>query len=150
MDISPHHEGNFMTKSFRAFSLVPLLAFALMITACSGTDGNSAQNAQTTVALEGDAAHGAELFTQSVGGAPACSTCHTTNGTVVVGPSFQGYGAIAGTRAFGESAEEYTHNSIIRPASYIVSGFSNSMYNQYERALSDQDIADLTAYLLSL
>jgi cytochrome c553 len=129
-------------------SFVVIVGLMLMLTAYRG--GDSADSSVTTVALEGDATRGAELFTQSVNGAPACSTCHTTNNTVVVGPGFQGYSEVAATRAIGKSAEEYTHNSIVRPASYIVSGFSNSMYNLYERALSDQDIADLTAYLLTL
>lgn len=133
--------------------LVMMLLAGLVLAACSsgGNDtGGSGDSSSTVVALEGNVDHGAELFTHSVGGAPACSTCHTTNSQSLVGPGFQGFSEIAGTREFGETAEQYTYNSIVRPASYIVSGFSNSMYTQYERALSDQDIADLTAYLLSL
>ncbi len=121
------------------------LVFLVLVAACS-----PAANDSTATQTPGDAARGAELFTQSVGGAPACSTCHTLDGTIVVGPSLQGYAAVASTRIEGMSAEEYTHASIVRPASFIVSGFGNAMYNQFEKSLTTQDIADLVAYLLTL
>jgi len=98
----------------------------------------------------GDATRGAELFTLAVNGAPACATCHTLDGTALVGPSLQGYAAVAPTRIEGMSAEEYTRSSITRPASFIVSGFGNTMYNQFEKSLTPQDISDLVAYLLTL
>lgn len=98
----------------------------------------------------GNAAHGAELFTESVNGAPACSTCHTLTDTTLVGPGLEGYAERAGTRIDGISATEYTYASIVQPATHIVSGFSNSMYNQYGRQLDTQQIADLIAYLLTL
>jgi mono/diheme cytochrome c family protein len=141
--------GSRVSFRFRYWLVLLTLPMTLLLAACSG-DGGGDSDSSTTVALVGDPAHGEELFTQSVGGAPACSTCHSTTDQTIVGPGFQNFSDIAGTREFGESAEQYAHNSIVRPASYIVSGFSNSMYNQYERALSDQDIADLVAYLLTL
>lgn len=98
----------------------------------------------------GDSAHGAELFTQQVGGAPACSTCHTLDGTTLVGPSLQGYAARAAARVENQSAQDYTHTSIVQPAAFIVEGFGNTMYTQYGQRLSAQEIADLTAYLLTL
>jgi mono/diheme cytochrome c family protein len=98
----------------------------------------------------GDAARGAELFSQSVSGAPACSTCHTLDSATLVGPGMQGYGERAGSRVAGESPQAYTYNSINQPAAYTVSGFSNTMYTQYGRQLSPQQIADLIAYLLTL
>jgi mono/diheme cytochrome c family protein len=123
-----------------------IAAFMLLaVAACSSTPAAPAQNLPT-----GDASRGAELFTQSIGGAPACSSCHTLNGNVLVGPSFQGYVDVAGTRVESTSAEDYTHMSIIQPAAYIVSGFGNSMYTQYGQRLSPQEIADLVAYLLTL
>ena len=116
----------------------------LTLTACSSTP------TEFTDLPEGNVERGATLFTQSVNGAPACSTCHTLDGTVVVGPSLQGFGDAASSRVSEMSAQEYAHASIVQPASFLVSGFGNSMYNQYAQRLSPQEIADLVAYLLTL
>ncbi len=98
---------------------------------------------------EGDAANGAVLFTEAINGAPACSVCHTLDGSTVVGPSFQGYATTAATRT-ELSAEAYTYQSIVQPAAHTVSGFANVMYAQYGQKLSQQQLADLIAYLLTL
>ena len=130
----------------RRWDVLFLSMLVLMVAACSNVS-----NRVTVESLpEGNAAHGADLFTQTINGAPACSTCHTIDGTTLVGPSLQGYGAVAGTRESDQSARGYTYASIVRPAAYIVNGFSNSMYNQYERNLTPDQIADLIAYLLTL
>jgi cytochrome c553 len=121
--------------------------FALVLLALSAC---ATAPAEFTDLPEGNAEHGAALFTQSINGAPACSTCHTLDGTVVVGPSFQGFGDAASSRVSEMSAQEYTHASIVQPASFLVSGFGNSMYNQYAQRLSPQEIADLIVYLLTL
>src|SRR5215207_2400006 len=111
------------------------IALLLITAACS-----SSPSAPATLP-PGDAVHGAELFTQQVNGAPACSTCHTLDGTTLVGPSLQGYAERASMRVQNQSAQDYTYNSITQPAAHIVSNFSNTMYTQYGRQLSPQQIA---------
>jgi mono/diheme cytochrome c family protein len=98
----------------------------------------------------GDAGHGAALFTQSVNNAPACSACHSTDGSFSPGPPLDGYGQKAGTRVKGQSAEAYAFYSILRPARHLVRGYSNVMPADYATKLSAQDVADLIAYLLTL
>lgn len=98
----------------------------------------------------GDVMRGAEIFEQSIDETPACSTCHRVDDTPLVGPGLGDYGNRAGERVNDQSAEEYTYNSIVRPANHLVTGFSNVMYNAYDEHLTAQDIADLIAYLLSL
>lgn len=98
----------------------------------------------------GDAQRGAILFTQSINGAPACSTCHALDTTTLVGPGMEGYGERAGSQVSGISAEAYTVQSITRPASHIVPNYSNVMYNGFGDKLSAQELADLVAYSLSL
>jgi cytochrome c oxidase subunit 2 len=119
-------------------------AVLIMLTACSSAAPQSAKDLPT-----GDASRGADLFTQSINGAPACSGCHTVDGSALVGPSFKGFGAIAGTRIAGTSAAEYTYQSITHPADFLVSGYGNLMYNQFATHLSPQQMADLIAYVLS-
>jgi cytochrome c553 len=117
----------------------------LFAAACS-----SAQGAAFAGLPAGDAAHGAQLFTERVNGAPECSSCHNVDDTTLVGPGMQGFVERAGSRVEGQSAEVYAYTSITQPAAHVVSGFSNTMYTQYGRQLSAQQIADLIAYLLSL
>jgi mono/diheme cytochrome c family protein len=123
--------------------MVVMLA-ALMLSACGGSSEAAAPLAP------GDAARGAQLFTQSINGAPACVSCHTVDGATLVGPSLQGYTAQAGSRVDGLSAEEYTRASITQPSAYLVNGFGNLMYAQYSQHLTPQQLADLIAYLLTL
>lgn len=98
----------------------------------------------------GDAQRGAALFTQSVGGAAACSACHSANGSSSSGPPLEGYSQVAGTQVKGQSAEAYTFYSILRPARHLVRGYSNVMPSDYAKKLSAQEVADLIAYLLTL
>jgi cytochrome c oxidase subunit 2 len=125
--------------------IIALCALALLALA-----GCASASAGLADLPEGNAERGATLFTQSINGAPACSSCHTLDGTVLVGPSLQGFRDAADTRQNEMSAVEYSYASIVQPASDLVNGFRNSMYNQYAQRLSPQDIADLIAYLLSL
>lgn len=117
----------------------------LMCAACSPPSADAAESLPS-----GDAGRGAALFTESIAGAPACSTCHTLDDSTLVGPSMKGFSAVAGTRITDTSAVDYTYNSILHPAAYIVSGFSNLMYTQYAQQLTPQETADLVAYLLTL
>ena len=127
----------------------PVIIFAciilLLTAACSGAGASSGDSLPA-----GDATRGAALFTQSIKGAPSCSTCHTVDGSTLVGPSLKGFSAVAGTRVEGMSAADYARNSIMQPASYVVSGFANLMYGQYAQQLSPQETADLIAYILTL
>jgi hypothetical protein len=47
----------------------------------------------------------------------------------------------------GETPEQYIVTSILQPSSYIVPGFQDLMLKTFGEQLSDQDLADLVAYL---
>ena len=128
----------------RPLWFVLIIFTCLALAGCSSTP-DTADNLPT-----GDAARGAALFTQSINGAPPCTQCHTLDDSTLIGPSLHGFASRGGARLDGVSAREYAFRSITRPASYLVSGFGNLMYNQYAQRLSTQQIADLIAYLLTL
>ncbi len=125
-------------------SLIKWVALVVLLAACSPKKLPFSLNDLPP----GDAGRGALLFTQSINSAPACSSCHTTDGTRSVGPSLKGFGEEAGDRVKNQSAAEYAFDSILRPSRHVVRGYSNVMYSQYGDKLSQQNIADLIAYLL--
>ena len=124
-----------------------LTILLLILAACSS---DAPEFSFDDVPEAGDAGNGQKIFTQSINSAPPCSSCHTTDTVDRTGPGLENYGEIAGERVDDESADEYTYWSIVRPTRYIVSGFSNVMYDKYDEALSPEDVADLIAYLLEL
>lgn len=96
---------------------------------------------------QGDAARGAVLFTQQNGLAPSCESCH--NPTATGSPSLDGFAETAAGRVEGQSAHEYAFYSIVEPWRYVVEGYGDAMYNQYDEQLPAQDIADIIAYILA-
>lgn len=123
------------------------LALLLMSLAACSSDGNSSIDISSLPT--GDIARGETLFQESINGAPACSTCHTLDGNTLVGPSLQAFGERAATMVEGQSAEEYTLNSILHPSQYLVEGFANVMYPNYSVKLDAQQQADLLVFLLN-
>jgi len=134
--------------------LLPFLALAFLLAGCGGAKvvsptaetvvGSVPTKTTTTQALAGDATAGAALFK-----AQGCGGCHTfkaagTNGTV--GPDLDKLTDYAKNANQG-SLEEFTHESIANPSAYVEKGFSPSMPN-FGETLSDQQLADLTAFLV--
>lgn len=97
----------------------------------------------------GDAERGAMLFTQSIGGQPACSTCHTLDTTRIVGPGMAGMALRAQQRVPDQSAETYLYQSIVNPAAHIVDGYPNVMPATFAEVLDESQVRDLIAYLLT-
>lgn len=81
----------------------------------------------------------------------ACGTCHSTDGTQLVGPTWQNlYGS---ERALDDGStvtadEDYLRESIVDPTAKVVEGFPPSMV-PYDY-LSDSEINSLVAYIKSL
>jgi nitric oxide reductase subunit C len=105
--------------------------------------------------MEGDAQRGATLFQQATIGsssAPGCVTCHALEPDLrLVGPSVAGVAGRAAERVADQSAEDYLWTSITQPDAYVVETYgSGLMYPNYGRDLTDQQIAALVAYMLTL
>jgi cytochrome c oxidase subunit 2 len=99
---------------------------------------------------EWDRPVGLELLT-----AKGCVTCHSIDGTQLIGPSFKGiWGKTETVITDGQPRtitvdEEYVRRSIVEPAADLVEGYQNLMPAQ--GALVDStDIANIIAYLKEL
>jgi len=138
------------------------LPIMLLLTACSGaaTEPTPTPTLEPTFTpvptatpdplAEADIARGQEIFETGAGITdPPCSTCHTLDrddtppgGRLFVGPSLEGFAARA-------DAFAYIEQSIKDPNAFVVEGYKQ-MPSGPGLDLSDQDILDVTAYLLSL
>ena len=134
------------------FVLVALMLTLGLLAACggdSGQTGGTGGTGGTTAA--GDVAAGETLFAQAtIDALPGCQTCHSLDGSQLVGPTMQGYAGRAGTRVQGQSAEPYTRTSITDPNAHIVEGYAQGVMPAYNDALDDTQLNNLVAYLLSL
>ncbi len=127
---------------------VVLVVFLSLLLAACGGGGE-------TAAGPGDAARGKALYEKTVIGpnaAPGCITCHSMEaGVVLVGPSHKGIATVAETAVSGKTAEEYMKESITTPDAHLTEGFqAGVMYPTYAKELTEQEINDLVAYLLTL
>jgi cytochrome c2 len=91
-----------------------------------------------------------------------CASCHNLefdDQESISAPGFKGLADRAATRVPGQSAEEYLRESIVDPGAYIVQGSvegdwqghsgSRGMPTNYGETLSEQDINDLIAFMLT-
>jgi mono/diheme cytochrome c family protein len=95
---------------------------------------------------EGDAAAG-ETIAQA-----QCFTCHTIDGSTLVGPTWQGLYGHEVKLEDGSTVtadDEYIRESILQPNAKIVEGFPAAM-PPFEGLLDDEQIANIIAYIKTL
>ena len=78
-----------------------------------------------------------------------CIRCHALDGSEGYGPSLQGISEQAGDRVPELSAVEYLRQSIVEPDAYVIEGFSHSMGRIHSVLLSEEEIDDLIAFMLT-
>jgi cytochrome c len=101
--------------------------------------------AEVTGMLQGaDAANGALLIEQY-----QCVACHRQGVANNVAPSFEGIAEIAATRRPPLTAEAYLYEAIVHPAVFVVEGFNPVMLQDYGERLTDRELGDIIAYLLT-
>lgn len=82
----------------------------------------------------------------------ACTTCHSTDGSQMTGPTWQGLFGHEVTLADGSTVtadENYIRESILEPSSKVVEGFPNVM-NTYQGQLNDEQINAIIEYIKTL
>ncbi len=124
-------------------------------TAASAGDTSDSPAADTTApaadpvdvpeALVGDAGNGEAVFSSA-----GCAACHSTESTDGVGPGLSGVGTTAETRVDGQTANEYLTAAIVAPNEFVVPDFAPIMVTTFADSLSEQEIADVVAYLVAL
>ena len=153
---SEHYGGPLREDQIRAIAayIMNWEETAELVEAPAATSGDAVGANITKELPQGDATTGEALAVSL-----ACTACHIAAPT---GPAWAagtepGIGARAATRftqsdytGNANSAEEYLFESIVHTSAYIVPGFSDGiMPNNYADQLTDQQVADLIAYLLT-
>jgi len=93
------------------------------------------------------AEYGKQLYSKS-----GCQTCHSIDGTKLVGPSYKGAFGSTHTFADGTSAvvdENYLKNSILNPNAQVVAGYAPVMPT-YQGILSNDDIDAIIEFIKEL
>lgn len=81
-----------------------------------------------------------------------CTTCHSDDGTRLIGPSFKGLWESEETLTDGSTVtvdENYLRESILNPGAKIVESYDNVM-TPYEGRISDEEITNIIEYLKTL
>ncbi len=135
----------------RNWLFIAALGLMVMLAACGGEP--------TVDPLEiGDPERGREIHETGGGvigrdSGRGCLACHSLDGSVGGGdqraPSFQGISERAGDRVPGLSAVEYLRQSIVDPSAYVVEGFEDFMPKSFRILISEEDIDNLVAFLLT-
>lgn len=130
------------------FALIFVFAFIIESENVPNYNGEllSAETYMHTVApllAEADPARGEQLIAEY-----ECHVCHRAAAGRLA-PSFEGIAARAAARRPPLTAAAYLYESIIHPGAYVVEGYADAMIKNYAERLTNRQLGDLIAYLLS-
>lgn len=131
------------------FALIFIFAFVVESGQSNAPVDNEVLSAETYIDIvapllaQADAENGDRLINQY-----ECHICHR-EAAERIAPSFVGLAERAATRRTPLTAAAYIYESIMRPGAYIVEGYADAMVQNYADRLSDRDLGDIIAYLLT-
>ena len=127
---------------FRAAVVIALLG----LVACGGSS-----------VAEADPERGRLLYTGETklanADVPTCISCHAINAgePASIGNNLSNIGNRAAATVPGQTAEAYLRTAIVEPDAFLAGGFQEGIhYRGYKHALSEQQVNDLIAYMLTL
>ncbi len=137
-------------RTFVGVALLALIAFVIVLVATrSESEPGAGEISADSYAVEvaaalanADSEIGGDLVYEL-----ECNLCHL-RGDGSQSPLFYGLADIAAERRPPLSAEQYLYEATLYPGLHLVEGYSNSMPNNYQDRLSQQDVGHIIAYLL--
>lgn len=131
---------------FAAFFVYELLSYDPTATAPAAEPVSETAYAEQVAELltDADPANGAVLI-ETYG----CIACHRLGAANNIAPSYEGIAARAAERRPPMPAAAYIYESIVNPSAYVVEGYPNSMIQNFATQLSDRELGDIIAYLLT-
>lgn len=78
-----------------------------------------------------------------------CAACHRDGAVNGIAPAWDGIAERAASRRPPMPAAAYLYESIVHPEAYLVDGYPNSMVPNFGSRISDQELGDIIAYLLT-
>ncbi len=145
--------------------LVLLLVIGVMalgtLAACGGDDDDDDDTPTATTAAVAPTATSGSGGGSDDGAAAAgetiaqanCITCHSTDGSTLVGPTWQGLYERDVELESGETVvadDAYIRESIVDPDAKVVKGYPKGVMFSFEDLLTDEDIDNLIAYIKTL
>ncbi|MBZ0283591.1 MAG: cytochrome c [Anaerolineae bacterium] len=78
-----------------------------------------------------------------------CIACHRLGAENNIAPAFMGMAERAVSRRLPLIASAYIYESIVNPMAYIVEDYNPAMPQNYPERLTDSELGDIIAYLLT-
>lgn len=153
---SPHKKSRWpvylVILLFIVVSVVFMIEFVVsteseIVAKAVATAESSTDNYAATVAAlleNADPANGAALVEFH-----GCIACHRIGAANNIAPAFEGIAERAATRRPPLTAAAYLYEAITNPAAYVVEDYNLSMPQDYAQRLSEREIGDIIAYLLT-
>lgn len=148
-------------RSILIVSLLLVVAMLILAACGGGAEPAPAGGGQPAAGGAGNADSGKKLFNEPViasAGSPGCVTCHSLEkGKTLVGPSMAGVATEASRdlkdpayKGTAKTVEEFLRESIVEPDVWLTKGFNAGIMPKTYAKLSDQELDDLVAYLVTL